>query len=48
MALWYEASLFALEVGVQVQIPVGLLRFFSHFFFYLMFTLWLVSVYLHC
>ena len=34
MAHWYEVSLFALEeVGVQVQIPMGLPAIFFRFFF---------------
>ena len=46
MVLWYEASLFALElVGVLVQIPTWLL---AVFFFHRIFTLGLVFVFSHC
>ena len=56
MAKWYEISLFGLEeVGVQVQIPAGLLPVFffvvvlNYFvFFHRILTVWLVSVYSHC
>ena len=37
LAQWYEASLFAQEeVGVQVQIPAGLLPVFFFSFFFLL------------
>ena len=51
MAQWYGALLFVLEeVGVQVQIPVGLLAFLFLFFSSIVFFLpfWLVSAYSHC
>ena len=51
MAHWYEVSLFALEeVGVQVQIPMGLPAIFFRFFFFFhrILTLWFVYVYSHC
>ena len=51
MAQWYEAALFVIEeVGVHIQIPAGQLTvfFLFYFFFHLVFTLWLVSIYSNC
>ena len=51
MAQWFEASHFVLEeVGVQVQIPAGLIPFFFFvvFFFHRILIPWLGSIFSHC